>query len=181
MVVQSAWTVDIVLATKESDVLEMTNDKQATRTRGFEVVESDKKKSTVDIKLPIRADDGSAGYDFYSPQSVEISPGEKATIWTDVKSYMGKDEVLKIYPRSSMGIKFGVSLANTTGIIDSSYYENPSNDGNIGICIINHSEDTYSVSEGDRIGQGIFQKYLIADNDDVLNAERLSGIGHSGK
>lgn len=151
------------------------------RTRGFEVVETSKKKHDVDIKLPIRSDDGSAGYDFYSPTSVDIAPGEKATIWTDIKSYMLKDEVLKIYPRSSMGIKFGVSLANTTGIIDSSYYENPDNDGNIGICIVNNSKDTYSVSAGDRIGQGIFQKYLVADNDDTLNKERLSGIGHSGK
>lgn len=156
----------------------MTKEK---RIRGFEVVESSKKKHDILTRLPIRADDGSAGYDFYSPTSVEISPGEKATIWTDIKSYMSKDEVLKIYPRSSMGIKFGVGLANTTGIIDSSYYENPDNDGNIGICIMNNSTDTYSVSEGDRIGQGIFQKYLVADNDDTLNKERLSGIGHSGK
>lgn len=168
--------MDTVLAIKESDVVEMVK-----HTRGFEVVDLNQKKHQVEIKLPVRADDGSAGYDFYSPVSVEIPPGEKATIWTDVKSYMLDDEVLKIYPRSSMGIKFGVSLANTTGIIDSSYYGNPANDGNIGICIINHSEDTYSVSEGDRIGQGIFQKYLIADNDDVLNSERLSGIGHSGR
>ena len=154
---------------------------KSTRKRGFEVVVSDKKKHAIDIKLPVRSDDGSAGYDFYSPESVEISPGEKETIWTDVKSYMEKDEVLKIYPRSSMGIKFGVSLANTTGIIDSSYYENPDNDGNIGICIINNSKETYFVSKEDRIGQGIFQKFLVADNDDVLNEERLSGIGHSGR
>lgn len=156
----------------------MTNEK---RIRGFEVVNYTKKKHKVEIKLPVRADDGSAGYDFYSPVSVNISPGEKVTIWTDVKSYMGSDEVLKIYPRSSMGIKFNVSLANTTGIIDSSYYNNPDNDGNIGICIINNSQDIYSVSEGDRIGQGIFQKFLVADNDSVLNDKRTSGIGHSGK
>lgn len=153
----------------------------STRNRGFEEVVNDKKKSKETIKLPVRADAGSAGYDFYSPVSVDIPSGEKATIWTDVKAYMHEDEVLKIYPRSSMGIKFGVSLANTTGIIDSSYYGNPDNDGNIGICIINSSKETYSVSVGDRIGQGIFQKYLVADNDNVLNAERVSGIGHSGK
>lgn len=152
-----------------------------TRQRGFEVVDSIKKKHETEISLPVRADDGSAGYDFYSPISAEIQPREKLTIWTDVKAYMGKDEVLKIYPRSSMGIKFGVSLANSTGIIDSSYYSNPDNDGNIGICIMNNSSETYSVSSGDRIGQGIFQKYLIADNDNTLNENRVSGIGHSGK
>lgn len=155
--------------------------KKQTRQRGFETVDSIKKKHKTDTKLPVRADDGSAGYDFYSPISAEILPGEKLTIWTDVKSYMGKDEVLKIYPRSSMGIKFGVSLANSTGIIDSSYYNNPDNDGNIGICIKNNSKETYSVLVGDRIGQGIFQKYLIADDDNTLNENRLSGIGHSGK
>lgn len=151
------------------------------KIRGFEVVNTDKRKHSTNINLPIRADKGSAGYDFYSPESVEIKPSEKATIWTDIKSYMASDEVLKVYPRSSMGIKFNVSLANTVGIIDSSYYNNPDNDGNIGICIVNNSEEVYNINEGDRIGQGIFQKYLIVDDDNVLNEGRTSGIGHSGK
>lgn len=151
------------------------------KVRGFEVVNDEKRKHKTNINLPIRADRGSAGYDFYSPISVDIAPSEKTTIWTDVKSYMAKDEVLKVYPRSSMGIKHNVSLANTVGIIDSSYYNNPDNDGNIGICIVNNSKEVYSISEGDRIGQGIFQKYLVADDDNVLNEERTSGIGHSGK
>ncbi len=157
------------------------NESIVNRVRGFEVVDLSKKKSGIEIKLPVRADDGSAGYDFYSPVSVEVLPGEKSTIWTDVKAYMGRDEVLKIYPRSSMGIKFGISLANSTGIIDSSYYNNPDNDGNIGICIKNNSTEIYSVSKGDRIGQGIFQKYLVADQDITLSEKRLSGVGHSGK
>lgn len=149
--------------------------------RGFEVVDCLKRKHKISIKLPVRSDIGSAGYDFYSPIEVEILPGERSTIWTDIKSYMGNDEVLKIYPRSSMGIKYGLQLANTTGIIDSSYYNNSDNDGNIGICIINTSTKSYKISVGDRIGQGIFQKYLVADNDNILNQERTSGIGHSGK
>lgn len=151
------------------------------KTRGFQAVDSTKKKHKTHTKLPIRSDSGSAGYDFYSPEELEIKAGDKATIWTDIKAYMCKDEVLKIYPRSSMGIKYGVSLANTTGIIDSSYYENPDNDGNIGICIVNNSSEKYRISAGDRIAQGIFQKYLLADTDDILNKERKSGIGHSGK
>lgn len=151
------------------------------RLRGFEVVDSLKKMYETPTILPTRSDMGSAGYDFYSPIEVEILPGEKLNIWTDVKAYMPNDEVLKIYPRSSMGIKYGLQLANTTGIIDSSYYNNSDNDGNIGICIINTSTKPYKISIGDRIGQGIFQSYLIVDNDNILNKYRTSGIGHSGK
>ena len=72
---------------------------------------------------------------------------------------MGEDEVLKIYPRSSIGFKKKLMLVNTTGIIDSDYYENPDNDGNIGFAFYNMSDVDVLIKAGERVLQGIFTKY----------------------
>ena len=88
------------------------------------------------------------------------------------------DEVLKLYVRSSMG-KYPVVIANGTGIIDSSYFENANNDGNIGFNLLNLSNKPYEIHIGDRIGQGVFGKYLVTD-DDNATGERTGGFGSSG-
>ena len=106
------------------------------RCRGFEVVSDEfRKHPEIDIQLPKRGDSRSAGYDFYAPCDLEIYPNEKILVFSDVKAYMQEDEVLLLYVRSSLGIKCGVVLSNGTGVIDSSYYNNPSNNGNIGIAL----------------------------------------------
>ena len=146
--------------------------------RYFKVVKDEYRKNSGDIKLPTRSDPRSAGYDFYSPIDITIQPGEKQLIWTDIKAYMLPDEVLQLYVRSSMG-KYPVVIANGTGIIDSSYFENVNNDGNIGFNLLNLSNKPYEIHIGDRIGQGIFGKYLVTD-DDNATGERAGGFGSSG-
>ncbi|MFH5358847.1 dUTPase [Listeria monocytogenes] len=152
------------------------------KVRGFEVVnEASRKFPEQAISLPIRGDKGSAGYDFFSNETVTIVPEEKHIFWTDIKSYMQEDEVLNIYVRSSIGIKKGLLLCNGTGIIDSSYYSNPGNDGNIGIAIKNFSNEPVSIEAGERVAQGVFQKYLVADTDIVANESRVGGVGSTGR
>ncbi|EAV9867804.1 dUTPase [Listeria monocytogenes] len=152
------------------------------KVRGFEVVnETNRKFPGQTISLPIRGDKGSAGYDFFSNETVDIAAGEKHIFWTDVKSYMQEDEVLNIYVRSSIGIKKGLLLCNGTGIIDSSYYSNPGNDGNIGIAIKNFSSEPVKIESGERVAQGVFQKYLVADTDIVANESRVGGVGSTGR
>ena len=159
--------------------------KNIDKIRGFEVVELKHYKGIApffdEVKEPVRADDGSAGYDFFACEDKMLEPGEQHVFWTNVKAYMLKDEVLMVYPRSSLGTKAGVVLSNTVGVIDSSYYSNPDNDGNIGICLKNTGKIPVLIQYGDRIAQGVFQKYLVADNDNILNPERLGGFGKSGK
>jgi dUTP pyrophosphatase len=147
--------------------------------RYFEVVKNESRMSDGEIKLPFRSDKGSAGYDFTSPVNVIIPPNESRLVFTDVKACMNEDEVLKLYVRSSMG-KTPVVIANGTGIIDSSYYGNQYNDGNIGFRLLNLSDENYVIHKGDRIGQGVFQKYLTVDDDDT-DGERTGGFGSSGK
>ena len=163
-------------------------------SRGFKEVQSASKQYTKKVVLygtesvvapptvlPVRADPGSAGYDFSTPVDVTVGPGETKTVWTNVKAYMDFDEVLLLFVRSSIGIKKGIVLANGTGVIDASYYENPSNDGNIGIALKNTTGRTIEFKAGERIAQGIFTKFLVADQDSVLREVREGGTGSSGQ
>ena len=90
------------------------------------------------------------------------------------------DVVLVIYLRSSIGFKKGLMLINTVGIIDSDFYENPDNDGNIGFKLKNLTDKEVVIKAGERIMQGIFKKYLVID-DDNCDKERVSGIGSTGE
>lgn len=148
-------------------------------SRYFEVVKNECRTTSGEIKLPTRSDGRSAGYDFYSPVDITIMPNESKLFFTDVKVCMNEDEVLKLYVRSSMG-KIPVVIANGTGIIDSSYFGNPDNDGNIGFRLLNLGDKPYVINIGDRIGQGVFSRYLITD-DDNASGDRLGGFGSSGK
>lgn len=132
-----------------------------------------------DINIPNRATTGSAGYDFVSPISFELKPNETIKIPTGIRCNMDTDWVLMIYPRSSIGFKYQVGLANTTGIIDSDYY-NGDNEGHIMVKLVNHGDKVFSVNEGEKIVQGIFLQYGITVDDDA-NGERNGGFGSTGR
>jgi dUTP pyrophosphatase len=150
------------------------------KTRGFEEITNNMMKINSTTILPTKGSINSAGYDFYSKENIEILPNNKYTFWTDVKSYMMNDEVLQIYVRSSIGIKKDLVLANGTGIIDSDYFSNLNNDGNIGICLRNESGNIQIIEKGERIAQGIFLKFQLADNI-ISENERIGGIGSTNK
>ena len=147
--------------------------------RYFEVVKNEFKKNEGEIKLPTRASEHSAGYDFYSPVNVTIEPNQSVMIWTDVKAHMYYDNVLLLNVRSSMG-KHPIMIANTQGWIDSDYWSNPDNDGNIGFRLFNLGTTPYEIKVGDRIGQGMFVNYGTTMNDKTTT-KRSGGFGHSGK
>lgn len=139
------------------------------------------KNAPADTVLPKRKTAKSAGYDFILPCDVRLNPRSiSAIIPTNVKASMPDDEVLMLYIRSSIGIKQHVTLANGTGIIDADYFSNPDNDGNIGICLQNNSDEIVSFKKGERIMQGVFVKYAVCDSDDT-NEVRKGGFGSTGK
>ena len=148
-------------------------------SRYFELVKDKYRKSTGEVILPKRATKSSVAYDFYSPIDITIPPMTSVMIWTDIKSKFNENEALLINIRSSMG-KQPVMIANTQGWIDSDYYSNPDNDGNIGIRLFNLGNTSYIVKSGDRIAQGMFVKYLVADNGNT-DCVRKSGFGSSGR
>lgn len=151
--------------------------------RGFELVEDKfRKYPECDIVMPQRGTSRSAGYDICTPVDIVIpARGCSKVIFTDIKAYMLPDEVLSTHVRSSIGMKRGLVLANTTGIIDSDYYSNPDNDGNIGFMLRNLTDEEVVIKAGERVIQGIFSKYLVADNDEPKSEERVGGVGSTGK
>lgn len=150
--------------------------------REFKIVKEDcRKHKHVNIVLPERSTSGSAGYDFATP--VDIRIGAHCTsdlIFTDIKAIMNPDEFMQLHIRSSLGVKKGLMLANTVGIIDSDYANNPNNDGNIGFKLANYSNDQIFIKAGEKVVQGIFMKYLTVDEDKV-NISRDGGFGSTGK
>ena len=128
-----------------------------------------------DVKLPVRATAGSAGYDFYSPISICLKSGESVKIPTGIRCKIDDGYVLQIYPRSSLGFKYQMCLLNTVGIIDADYF-NADNEGHIIVGIINRGEKDLIINKGDRFVQGIFYKFYLADEQEN-NVKRHGGFG----
>lgn len=147
------------------------------RNRGFEVISSFRDKN---INLPARKTAHSAGYDIEAAESVSVEPGALALVATGLKAYMQTDEYLGIHIRSSMGIKQRLLLANSQGVIDSDYYNNSDNEGHIIIALRNMGDRTVTINKGDRIAQGIFYRYLTAD-EDFAEGTRSGGFGSTGR
>lgn len=131
------------------------------------------------IQLPKRATKGSAGYDFYCPMDLTIKKGEMVKIPTGIRVKMYEGYVLNIYPRSSMGFKYQMALANTTGIIDSDYFF-ADNEGHIICAIVNRGDKDFSIKQGERFVQGIFLAYYLAFEEEDFQL-RTGGYGSSGK
>ena len=151
------------------------------KIRGFEVAKGFEDKN---INLPVRKTKYSAGYDVEAAEDTVIpsfKKGMKPTlIKTGIKAYMADDEVLILANRSSNPGKKGLILANSIGVIDKDYYGNPDNDGHIMFAFFNIKEEDVEIKKGDCIGQAIFQKYLVAD-DDIAEGERMGGFGSTSK
>jgi len=152
------------------------------KKRGFEIVSKYvAEKST--LLLPKRATRGSAGYDIFNNTGSDIvlKPGDiSEAITTKLKSYMLNDELLEIHVRSGHGFKYSVRLANCTGIIDSDYYNNKNNEGEIFVKLHNQGTKELVIKQGEGMCQAIFKNFLIAD-DDVVDSNREGGLGSTSK
>jgi dUTP pyrophosphatase len=149
----------------------MTLNKDEIAVRGFDFAEGF--EGNIDVRLPIRGSKKSAGYDLHTLVDITIAPGETGVIPTGVTAYMLDDEWLHLKARSGLSIKKGTIAG--AGVIDSDYYPRE-----IGVVIHNFGKKPLEFGKGDKIAQGIFQKYLLAD-DDEAEAERNGGFGSTGR
>lgn len=180
--------IDIIKDTKDCREVHKMD-----KLRGFERISF----ITEEIKLPERSTKYSAGYDFFAYQDIVIPPSfitkeeisynlESEHRWevkpfllkTGIKAFMQDDEVLYLYNRSS-NPKKGLILANSVGVVDSDYYNNPTNEGEIGFLFYNIFSYRIIIKKGDKIGQGVFQKFLLADGD-MTEKTREGGFGSTG-
>lgn len=145
--------------------------------RKFEIV---KKYIDNDINLPKRATKHSAGYDLESAEDLTIKPGEIVLVPTGLKVLIPNDEALFVYPRSSLGIKKHLTMSNAVGVVDSDYYNNENNEGHLMIPLYNFGKKKALIKKGERVAQGIFQKYFTT-SDDEAKETRIGGFGSSSK
>ena len=133
------------------------------------------------LKLPVRATTGSAGYDFFMPVTVTLAPGETVKIPTGIRAEMAESFVLMLFPRSGLGFKYRLQLNNTVGIIDSDYFYSD-NEGHIMAKITNDSNEgkTVEIAAGMGFIQGIFLEYGITTDDDAQGV-RNGGFGSTTK
>lgn len=170
----------------------------------FEVV-SRFKDSEINL-IPIRKTNGSAGYDFYVAEDIIIPPyyvqldkmaeydspitmgleevasktkelkARPTLVSSGVKCQLDEGLYLELSTRSSTPLKYWLILANSVGIIDSDYYNNEDNEGEIFFQLINLSPWSIRLKAGDCIGQGIIKQYDLTDND-FADKIRKGGFG----
>lgn len=172
--------------------------------RGFEIIS---KYQGQNLNLPQRQTKAAAGYDFEAAEDFllpsiwkinfvkvlwalrhqenvqeDVLKAAKAELKpylvpTGIKAYMESDEYLMLANRSSNPLKRGLILPNGVGIIDSDYYNNTANEGAIFIQLVNYGITDIKIKKGERIGQGIFMKYLTADKEVNASQVRTGGFG----
>lgn len=124
------------------------------------------------------------GYDFECIETIEIKPYKRGDapvlVPTGVKVKMPSNEFLMLVNRSSNPKKKNLVIPNSMGIIDADYYGNPDNDGEMMFAFYNMSDEPVIIEKGYALGQGIFVKYGITD-DDNADGKRLGGFGSTNK
>ena len=148
--------------------------------RGFELIEG------LNGELPIKATIHSAGVDFIASADIRIPAfrfkGEATLVPTGVKAFMQKDEYLQIFARSSIPVNLGLIMSNGVGIVDSDYYNNPTNEGHIMIEFNNLTNEHITIKKGTRIAQGIFNKVLpVTHGVRIKNHTRSGGFGSTNE
>lgn len=134
-----------------------------------------------EIKLPTRATEDSAGYDFYITKDTTLKPGETTVVDTGIRVHIYTPGwCLFIMPKSGLGFKYQLSLANTIGLIDADYYY-ADNEGHIKVKLVNRGDKEVTLEAGSKFVQGVFLQYGITLNDqDDDKKVRTGGFGSTG-
>lgn len=138
------------------------------------------KKKDNSVSLPEYKTVGSAGADIkaHLSSSITILPLERKTIPTGLFPEIPVGYEIQIRPRSGLAFNSGITVLNTPGTIDSDYR------GEIKICLINLSNDSFTVNDGDRIAQMVVAPVIqstFSEVDEITSTERgEGGFGSTG-
>lgn len=129
--------------------------------------------------MPTRGSTDAAGYDLYTYESGDVNPNETVKFHTGISMEIPKGFVGLVFARSGLGINHGIVPSNCVGVIDSDYR------GEIMVALHNHSNETYSVKENERVAQIVIVPFLSVEFKKVTeltNTERgVRGFGSTGK
>lgn len=137
--------------------------------------------NTSDLPLPQYQTELSAGMDIpaYIESSVTLQPGDRTLIPTGLFLEIPPGYEMQIRPRSGLALKHGITVLNSPGTVDADYR------GEIKVLLINHGQEPFVISKGDRIAQMILAKYEVISweaTSQLNTTERGDGgYGSSGK
>jgi len=135
-------------------------------------------KLSTNSKIPTKQTPGSAGYDLYSIEEEVLLPGEFKQIRTGLIVDMPDVIEGQIRPRSGLAAKFGITVLNSPGTIDSDYR------GEIRVIMMNYGTKEFEIKVGDRIAQIVFsrvEKVRFSEVDEISTSERgTGGFGSTG-
>ena len=132
------------------------------------------------LPLPAYQSTGAAGMDLAAAieQDIILAPGQRELIPTGIAIELPSGYEAQVRPRSGLAIKNGVTVLNTPGTIDSDYR------GEIKVILINHAQESFTISRGMRIAQMVIAPVTQAEiiiSEDLSSSERgEGGFGHSG-
>lgn len=125
------------------------------------------------------AHEGDAGADLRSVEDTIITPNSRILVHTGLHMAITAGYVGMVCPRSGFALKQGVTVLNAPGIVDSGYR------GEVGVILLNTSEQTVTVHKGDRIAQMVFVPYARMTFEHVENLPETDrgegGFGSTGK
>ncbi|HEX9952111.1 MAG TPA: dUTP diphosphatase [Rubricoccaceae bacterium] len=135
------------------------------------------------LDLPAHAEPGSAGLDLRAAvpadAPVVLGPGERALIPTGLQIALPPGTEGQVRPRSGLAMKHGVTVLNSPGTVDSSYR------GEVGVLLVNHGPEPFTVARGDRIAQLVVAGYvpvrLVPAEALGETARGAGGFGSTGR
>jgi dUTP pyrophosphatase len=132
------------------------------------------------LPLPAPASAGASGLDLLAcvDEEIRVEPGESRLIPTGLCAEIPKGYEAQVRPRSGLALRSGITILNTPGTIDSDYR------GEIGVILINHGREAFTIKRGDRIAQLVFSTVcqpVLEEVDDLEDSARgPGGFGHTG-
>jgi len=137
------------------------------------------KKLNENAVIPTFAHEDDAGMDLYAVENEVVKSGEWKKIPTGIAIQLEKGTEAQIRPRSGLAMKYGVTMLNTPGTIDSGYR------GEICVLLINHGKNDFLIQAGDRIAQMVIASYIHPEVEIVETLEESvrgqGGFGSTGE
>jgi dUTP pyrophosphatase len=132
-----------------------------------------------DLPLPTRQTTGSAGFDLASAEpDFVLAPGERRLVSTGLAIELPSGMEGQVRPRSGLALKYGISMPNAPGTIDSDYR------GELRVILQNGGTAPVTIARGDRIAQIVFARYEVPELVDATALEESvrgpGGFGSTG-
>ena len=156
------------------------------KRKKIELLRKSHRQPTIDFiriregaQIPARATRDAAGYDLSSAESCTVPSGGRVLVHTGVSVRIPRHYHIEIRPRSGLALRHGITVLNTPGTVDADYR------GEIGVIMVNLSNEEFTVNDGDRIAQMVVARHEQVEWQPVetlADSERgEGGFGHTGK